>query len=301
MVKQAPLPASCDPTHGIAELQDLVRRLQETVDALSGRQIIPTADGLIAVRHRLGWLFLPQEDYASLTHLADGVSGHENGTLSLIGRIVAQGDTVIDIGAHIGLITLPMAHMVGPGGQVIAIEPLPRTAECLMRALVSNHLSDRCEIVVAAATDQDGTVDFYLGANSMLGSLVPSVDDQKSIVVNEICLDNRVAADTAISFIKMDVEGAELTTLQGLRRIIAQNDELMLVAEFGPSHLERVGIEVDDWFAAFEQAGFNRRFVIDEPSGALGEADPAVIRNVFSANILFAKDGPRLERLLANG
>lgn len=246
---------------------------RQKLDQLLPRQVIPAAGGILAIRHVLGWPFVPQEDFAFVLHLLNGFSGHEAGTLNVVEKILRPGDNVIDIGAYIGLLTIPMCRLVGPQGRVYAVEPLPRTAECLRRALISNDLAKRCDILIAAASDANGQTDFYLSANSMMGSLVPERDDQQAVVDREIPLDEWMPPSIPTALIKLDVGGTELRALAGKRRIVAQDQGPCLIAELGPAHLEKVGVELSDWFDAFAAAGFDHRFVIDEATGALSAVD----------------------------
>ena len=45
--------------------------------------------------------------------------------------------------------------------------------------------------------------------------------------------------------LKIDVEGAELAVLQGMTRIITENRDVVIIAEFGSSHLKAAGITPD--------------------------------------------------------
>jgi hypothetical protein len=44
-------------------------------------------------------------------------------TVAACGRLIRPGDTILDIGANIGALTLPMARMAGPAGKVYTFEP----------------------------------------------------------------------------------------------------------------------------------------------------------------------------------
>lgn len=278
----------------LAAMKNELADVRMRYDMLHKRQMLPLDGGMLAMRHMIGWLIVPQEDFATVVHLSDGVSGHEYGTTEVMRRIVRPGDTVIDLGAHIGLHTIPLGRSVGPNGRVIAVEPMPRTAECLSRALVCNGLFNRCDVVVAAAGDVNGASFFYLGGNSMLGSLYPVVDDHKRIEVREIRLDDYVGEDVRIALVKIDVEGAEIKALDGMRGLIGRNPDIVLIAEYGRTHLERVGINPEDWFAAFAEAGLAAAFMIDEATGSLSEVDLARMSELYSANILFVSDPRRV-------
>jgi 2-polyprenyl-3-methyl-5-hydroxy-6-metoxy-1,4-benzoquinol methylase len=65
---------------------------------------------------------------------------------------VAAGDTVYDIGANIGYVSLSLAKRVGPGGKVIAFEPVPRNIEALRQNIEINGLTNVRLLEVAAST-----------------------------------------------------------------------------------------------------------------------------------------------------
>src|SRR5262249_4949181 len=65
--------------------------------------------------------------------------------------IVRPGDTVIDVGAHVGLHTALLAHLVGPSGEVLALEPCSAHVARLDAALCAAGLSKRVSIISAAA------------------------------------------------------------------------------------------------------------------------------------------------------
>lgn len=44
----------------------------------------------------------------------------------LFEQLIRPGDTVFDIGAHVGFYTLLASILTGPAGRVFAFEPLPR-------------------------------------------------------------------------------------------------------------------------------------------------------------------------------
>jgi FkbM family methyltransferase len=282
-----------------AAIKNELASLRNDFSTIRNRQVLPLDDGMLAIRHEIGWIVCPSEDFAFVVHFANGFSGHEHGTGEVIRSFVRPGDTVVDLGAHIGLHSIALARAVGPDGMVIAVEPLPRTAECLRRAMICNDLYSRCELVVGAAGDTNGCTHFYLGDNSMLGSLFPLVDDHSLVEVREFRLDDHVGPERRVDFVKIDVEGAELRALDGMRGLIARNDDIVVVAEYGAPHLERVGINPADWFAAFADTGLGVSYRIDETNGALLPVDLDYVADLSSYNVLFVKDAQRAAAHLA--
>src|ERR1035437_10176539 len=62
--------------------------------------------------------------------------------LDVMRKTVKPGDTVLDVGANVGALTVPMAQMVGPSGKVIAWEPQPETFALLKKNIEQNDLNN---------------------------------------------------------------------------------------------------------------------------------------------------------------
>jgi hypothetical protein len=83
-----------------------------------------------------------------------------------------------------------------------------------------------------------------------------------------------------------------------MSRVISDNPELSIIAEFGPSHLKTADVAPEKWFSAFQDRGFDP-FVIDELSGECRPADLPKLKEVESVNVLFCRRGsPALARAL---
>jgi FkbM family methyltransferase len=71
-----------------------------------------------------------------------------------------EGDVAIDIGAHTGDSTLPMALAVGPAGAVFALEPNPYVFKVLEINAALNPSVSRIVPLMFAAMPQDGEFEF---------------------------------------------------------------------------------------------------------------------------------------------
>jgi hypothetical protein len=71
-----------------------------------------------------------------------------------IASIVKPGMIAIDVGANIGCHTFPLARLVGPEGQVLAVEPTSAAFAKLQRNLSLNSFSN-IKLIRAGLTDQD--------------------------------------------------------------------------------------------------------------------------------------------------
>jgi FkbM family methyltransferase len=271
----------------------------QAVEHLQSRHVVPLDDNYIGTMTPKGWMVLPAEEHRSLIALSDGRHEHEPGTVAMLEALLLPGDVAVDAGAHVGLLTVPMARRVGPTGRVIAAEPMPRSAGALRRSLAVNGLLDRVELHQAAIHHTIGRMLLHLGENAMLASLFPADQEYGAIEVNTTTIDVLVGPERKAAVVKLDVEGAELDALDGMRRTVAANPDIVVIAEFGPSHLNRARISVERWLAGFTSLGLTEAFEIDEASRLCAKLrSVAALSAVFSLDLLFARPGNQRLRLL---
>ncbi len=165
----------------------------------------------------------------SLIHYGEYIE-HE---WQLMQRFISQGDCVVDAGANIGGFSLPMARKVGSGGKVHAFEPQPILFDCLMKNTQMNGLSQLIPHIEGlgetAAVIETAVPDYDLQNNLGAFSFDTTGDDLK---INVITLDSLNLPK--ISFIKMDIEGMELSALKGAAKTIAAHRPAMYVENDKP-------------------------------------------------------------------
>ncbi len=280
--------ASITPTLGVTAERTLL--IAEMLTALAGRQVLPLDTGFVATRTPVGWIVLPDTEIATLLHLADGRNSQEPGTVRFLQDQLPQGGHAIDVGAHVGMLTAPMARAVAPFGRVDALEPVPRNAEALRRTILANSLEATAHVYQVAADAVGGVAKFALGSNGQMGTLIGAESLPKdTIEVATVCLDDINPPGSRVDVVKIDAEGAELRVLSGMKRIIADNPGLVVVAEFGPSHLQAQGVSIQDWLGAFAQAGLHATAEINEAARTVVPLRPVdALEEVYSINIAFS-------------
>jgi FkbM family methyltransferase len=140
----------------------------------------------------------------------------------LLVQILSGGGTLIDLGANIGTICVPVA---ATGSRVIAVEMLPRNAMKLILAASLNRL-DRFRIIQAAATDRDGLV-WYAGDEAWAQISTRITASQATgvrldTIVDQIELESPDFIQKPVAM-KIDIEGHELAALRGAQRLFTEH------------------------------------------------------------------------------
>ena len=146
----------------------------------------------------------------------------------LLRHLLRRGGTLVDVGANIGLVALPIA---ADGTRVLAFEMLPANCLKLQLACLLNGLR-RVHVLQAAISAEDGLVE-YGGADAW-GKIGAGV--QQAVALR---LDTALRlADARLSrrsVIKIDVEGHELEVLQGAETLIAKHRPAILFESIEPA------------------------------------------------------------------
>lgn len=155
------------------------------------------------------------------------------------------------VGAHIGTIAVPLASHCS---ELVAIEPNPRSFELLQLNAAMNG-RDNMVLVNVAANDKEEDIEFIVRYDNSGGSgRMPVHKDPEwlggkhdVIYVAGRQLDV-VLADYTFDLVFMDCEGSEVAAFNGMQRILA--DAQSLIVEFMGKHIARVaGVTVADFLA----------------------------------------------------
>lgn len=161
---------------------------------------------------------------------------YEPEVCAIIKEIVKPGWVCVDAGAYIGYITLLLAKLVGPRGQVIAFEALPRNAARTRRNVAVRGLAKRVRVENMAVTDDVYEhVELFPGREgdlsewNILGHDVTGRVTQPKLQVPAISLDKYFAPGSCVDFVKLDIEGAEGLVLEGMRRILREAKPVLVI------------------------------------------------------------------------
>jgi FkbM family methyltransferase len=192
---------------------------------------------------------------------------HDRVVLRAMQRLIRPGDVVLDVGAHVGEISVPAARLCGAQGKVYAFEPVEESCARFME----NAALNGCENILlqrTAAGERTGTVTmnvFPAAYSAWSGRGEPvyannGVPVAKSRRVEVPCttLDEFCAAQgiARISFLKVDVEGYERDVFHGAERLLKERKIDSICFEISQIPLQGAGRTAREVFETLETAGY---------------------------------------------
>lgn len=153
-----------------------------------------------------------------------------------MGRLLAPGMTVLDLGANQGYYTLLASRTVGKSGRVFSFEPSPRER----KALALHKRLNRCRnvtVVGLAVGAEEREIDLYVvrGHETGCNSLRPPIamSESEPVRVKMIRLDDWLQRErvSRVDFIKLDVEGGEFDALKGAEALLERRPRPVLMIE----------------------------------------------------------------------
>jgi FkbM family methyltransferase len=178
-------------------------------------------------------------------------------------QFLRHGDTVMDVGAHIGTHAVNFLDLVGPKGAVLAFEPLPDIYSELRRRLAASHPNLRTfEMALSCSASDKANFVRANGSLSESGLRQREYNDPRSVSPSGIKVRvetiDRIAAKiglTKLAYIKMDIEGGELDAMAGGRETIRRLRPIISV-EYGGQAYSVYGHAEDSLFEVASDLGY---------------------------------------------
>lgn len=232
---------------------------------------------------------------------------YEPATAAVFMTVVAEGDVVVDAGAHWGYFTLLAASLCGERGRVFAFEPHPGNYALLTKSVEANGLTN-VVAVQKAVSDRSGSAKLFQAGVAAGHSLYSPTPDggregtpaHQAIDVATVALDDFFAQiPGALRLVKMDIEGSEPLALAGMQGLIGRSPALVLIMEFNPSFLHvKATSDILDQLAA---RGFDLGIIDDNRRQLIVGPKEAVLKRLFEkqdwANLLATRDRTLFERM----
>ena len=228
----------------------------------------------------MGTFFYLAEDFYIAAEFDRGLAWELSVLQTALAHLPAEGPcNVVDVGAHVGLYTIPCAHRVRGRGRVHAFEPHAVMANLLCSNVEANKCSADVEVFRFAAGHVDGVeVSLedairdgpnagepyrYEDARAFNYAGVQLGVGARKVVMRT--LDSFAFADVAL--LKVDAEGAEPLVFWGARDLIRRCRPLILF-ERGAKHITEAMQSVVDI------PGEVKAFRIEAYTSGLGYGEP---------------------------
>lgn len=201
------------------------------------RFLYKPTNNLKSRRLRLLKVRVRERAYEYYCRLEDFNPGREEDIIKLFRP--KEGETVVDVGAHIGKYTIIASRMVGPKGKVIAIEAHPANYEILKKNIVLNKLTNVIPLNFAVHSIEavvklyePGQEEGFTIYNTIMTDRKTS-NNQSYVEVKAKTLDSILLeiGVNHVNWIKIDVEGAELEVLRGGPKTLSNSRDSSLLIE----------------------------------------------------------------------
>jgi FkbM family methyltransferase len=268
------------------------------VDAFLGRKIVDRmTEHTIALRHPAGrqiaFKMLLDPEFVSDQYIIEYCNKqacYEPEVAWVMMRALRPGDKAVDVGACVGFFTLLASQLVGPTGEVVAVEPgldnLPKLkANLALNLFPPEHGSGKpisnVAIVEQPLFARAELVKFYQNSDSSGGhalwdpalwegntktrAALPHTVNWAATTLNRI-------TPSPCRLIKLDTEGAEERILQGGNNVLIVQHPPFIVAEINQFGLNQMMCSPDSLRAYMLVHGYDT-FVL-YPDGAYPELVP---------------------------
>ena len=201
---------------------------------------------------------------------------------AFVGRVVQPGDTVVDVGANIGYYTCYLARLVGPKGHVLAFEPAPDLID-ILRDNVAFNGYENVQVLNQAVTETTGPLTLYMETGRPEDNRIFKDEQDSAIrrehVVEGTCLDDSpFLREHPPVFIKMDIQGAEIYAVRGMRRLLQESPGVCVLLEYWPYGLIRAGFRPEELIETLLGVGLHVCRVADD--GQLVAVDPSQVQGL---------------------
>lgn len=182
-------------------------------------------------------------------------SNYELNNINFINNNLEEGMVVVDVGAHIGLLSVIISQKIGNTGKVYSFEPTPSTFSILKKTIKINKKGNTIIPINKAVSHKSGIADFYVtdiaahNSNSLSNNHRNYGNEHKIEVgltsIDELKTEFNIPK---IHMIKIDAEGAELSVLKGSIEAIEEFRPKIILA-LHPSSIVNYGTTLNEIWA----------------------------------------------------
>lgn len=180
------------------------------------------------------------------------IGDYEPEVKNVFKQYIQQNNTVLDIGANIGLHSLYFSELVGNAGSVISYEPVQQNFVLLEQNVKQNGYNN-IEIRNIALGNKNEAIGISIDVNSSNPGSYNLFDNDGQVMIN--CRIGDEVVDQPVDFIKIDVEGYEAFVIDGLTKTI-RRDLPKILFEYDPFYHHKTKLPKDFIFQKLLKLGY---------------------------------------------
>lgn len=258
---------------------------------------------------------VPTKDGRRLyANLGTGIEGllffqgtYETALTEKVSMLVREGDVCIDVGANFGWYTTLLRKRCGETGAVHAFEPVPPIYDELVDNYRLMGSPANVSLHNVALGDAPGEIEVNLFTGLSTGHASMSDrgrDDATPFKCEIVTLDSYLGENGVgdVSFVKVDIEGAEILFLKGAGSLFQQDVPPMILMEMALEQTSNFGYKPDDLIRYIDERASYDFYAVNEYNGTIkqvtGFPSEDIGANVFCIPKGFYDD--RTERFLVD-
>lgn len=211
--------------------------------------------------------------------------------IEFLKHTVKKGDVVLDIGANIGFYSKILSDLVGASGKVYSFEPDKVNFNYFLK---NTHGLTNIVPVNKAVADQTKTLKLYTSKLLNVDHRTYKVDEyEDELTIDAVSIDDFVSDTFKVDFIKMDIQGFEVSALKGMKQTFAKNPTAKMLTELWPYGLRKAGHSCAELINLIEQYGLKVYELNDTETKSLDKNRINQIENAefeFGLNIFITRE-----------
>ena len=155
---------------------------------------------------------------------------YEKRMMQYLAEHLKPGDVCLDVGGHIGYISLVMGKIIGPTGNVFTLEPRPINIKYIEKHISANK-ADNVKLIKTGVSNYIGTARFDLDTGTGSGKITNKGILEIPVTTIDTLLESGDILPPRL--IKMDIEGEEVNALKGAEKLLVEHKPLLNISTHG--------------------------------------------------------------------